>query len=110
MVKIIFQTGSNIFYKILFLFFCTKKDLNKILRPDQIPDRRTQQFQFSRERTTGKEPIANFLLNRMATPWNNLPKEIALARSVNSFKSKLDLYLGNLSKKYPYLLIVCSYR
>ena len=34
----------------------------------------------------------------MKTPWNNLSKEIALARSVNSFKSKLDSYLGNLSR------------
>ena len=73
-------------------------DKNKILRPNQIPDGQRHLFQFSRERKTGREPRKNFLLNRMATPWNNLPKEIALERSVNSFKSKLDLYLGNLSR------------
>ena len=73
-------------------------DKNNILRPNQIPDGRRHHFQLSRERTTGNEPRTNFLLNRMTTPWNNLPKEIALARSVNSFKSKLDSYLGNLSR------------
>ena len=39
-----------------------------------------------------------YLLNRMATPWNNLPKGIALAHSVNSFKSKLDLYLNKIGR------------
>ena len=73
-------------------------DKNNILRPNQIPDGRRHHFQLSRERTTGNEPRTNFLLNRMTTPWNNLPKEIALARSVNSFKSKLDSYLRNSSR------------
>ena len=34
----------------------------------------------------------------MATPWNNLPKEMALTRSVNSFKSMPDLNLRNSSR------------
>ena len=73
-------------------------DKNNILRPNQIPDGRRHHFQHSRERTSGNDPRTNFLLNRIASPWNNLPKAIALARSVNSFKSKLDLNLGNLSR------------
>ena len=45
------------------------------------------------------EPITNFLLNRMATAWNNQPKEISLAPSVNSFKSRLDSHLGTIRGK-----------
>ena len=30
----------------------------------------------------------------MATPSNNLPKEITLTPSVNKFKNRLDSYLG----------------
>ena len=46
------------------------------------------------------------------TPWNNLTKEIALARSVNSFKSKLGLYLGNLSRNNLFVASCykCGYR
>ena len=47
---------------------------NKILSPNQIPNERRHHFQHSRERTTGNEPRTNFLLNRMTTPWNNLPR------------------------------------
>ena len=68
-------------------------DGNNILRPEQNKTGRRHPFQLSRERTSGNEPRTHFLLNRMATPWNNLPKDIALAHSVNSFKSKLDLHL-----------------
>ena len=71
---------------------------NKILRPDQNITGRRHPFQLSRERTSGNEPRTHFLLNRMATPWNNLPKDIALAHSVNSFKSKLDLYLKKVGR------------
>ena len=67
-------------------------DKNYILSPNQMPDGRRNHFQLSRERTTGKEQRTNFILDRMTTPWNSLPKEIALARSVNSFKSKLYFY------------------
>ena len=67
---------------------------NKIPRSDQnITDRR-HPFQLSRERTCGNEPRIHFLLNRIATPWKNLPKDTALAHSVSSFKSKLNLYLN----------------
>ena len=35
----------------------------------------------------------------MATPWNNLPKEIALVSSVNSCKSRQDYYEGKIRGK-----------
>ena len=35
----------------------------------------------------------------MTTLRNNLPEEIAFAKTVNSFKSKMDLYLGHLSRR-----------
>ena len=31
--------------------------------------------------------------NRVCTPWNNLPKEVVEAKSVNMFKGKLDVYV-----------------
>ena len=74
-------------------------DKNKILRPNQCRTGRRHNFQLSREYTRGNEPRTNFLLNRMATPWNNLPKETALAPSVNSFKSRLDSHLGRIRGK-----------
>ena len=33
---------------------------------------------------------------------NSLPKEIALAHLMNSFKSKLDLYLNEVEKKHTF--------
>ena len=72
---------------------------NKILSPNQCRTGRRHHFQLSREYTRGNEPRTNFLLNRMATPWNNLPKETALAPSVNSFKSRLDSHLGRIRGK-----------
>ena len=71
-------------------------DENNILRPEQNITSRRHPFQLSRERTLGNEPRTHFLLNRMATPWNNSPKDSALAHSENSFKSKLDLYLNKV--------------
>ena len=44
---------------------------------------RRHTFQLSREQTSGNEPRTHFFLNRMATLWNNSPKEIALANSAN---------------------------
>ena len=70
----------------------------KILRPEQNTTGRRHPFQFCSERTSGNEPRIHFLLNRMATPWNNLPKKIALAHSVNSFKSKLELHLNKVAR------------
>ena len=68
----------------------------KILESEQhITDRR-HSFQLNRERTSGNEPRKHLLLDEMSTQWYNLPKEIALANSVNSFKSKLNLYLNKL--------------
>ena len=52
---------------------------NKIIRPEQMIIGRRRPFQLSHERTSGIEPRTHFLLNRMATLWNILPKDIALA-------------------------------
>ena len=35
----------------------------------------------------------------MATPWNSLPKVIAIAPSVNTFKSRLDSHLRRIQGK-----------
>ena len=68
-------------------------DENNILIPNQQTACRTHPFQLSRELTRGNESRTHFLLNRMITRWNNLPKNIVLEPSVNLFKNRLDLYL-----------------
>ena len=35
----------------------------------------------------------NFFTNRVAGVWNKLPEEIVYARSLNSFKAKVDVWL-----------------
>ena len=54
-------------------------DENNILRPNKQTDRRIHPYQLCRELTRGNEPRTHFLLNRMATTWNTLPKNIELA-------------------------------
>ena len=75
--------------------FEEKKNRNKFflsnIRKMQLHSKYNPTFQLSREWTSGSEPRTHFLLNRMVTPWNNMPKDISLAHSVKSFKSKLDL-------------------
>ena len=39
----------------------------------------------------------NFYTNRVVNPWNSLPDEIVEAKSVNSFKSKLDKFMTTSS-------------
>ena len=65
---------------------------NKILKPERNIKCRRHQFQLSRERTSRNEPRTHFLFKIMATPWNNLPKNL------HSFKSKLDLYLNEVGR------------
>ena len=42
----------------------------------------------------------------MITPWNNLPKNITLGPSVNSFKNRLVFYLKRVSRS----IHIYSYR
>ena len=65
---------------------------------------RSHSFLLSLERTSRNEPRTHFLLNRIVTPWNNLPKNIALTPSVNSFKRQLDLYLNKGWGWWPHLV------
>jgi hypothetical protein len=39
---------------------------------------------------TKTEARHNFFTNRIANEWNKLPENVILAKSVNSFKAKLD--------------------
>jgi len=39
----------------------------------------------------------NFFTNRVVNPWNSLPDEIVEAKSVNSFKNKLDKFMATSS-------------
>ena len=40
----------------------------------------------------------HFLLNRMAYPWKNFPKGIALSHLVNSFKRKPNFFLNEVAR------------
>ena len=40
-----------------------------------------------RERTEGNSTRIDFIINQIASSWNNLPKEIDLVTSFTSFKS-----------------------
>ena len=85
-------------------------DENKILRPEQNITGRRHPFQLSRERISGNEPRTHFLLNRMATQWNNLPKDIALAHSVKLFQEQARLVLEQSRQKHSHLLVKDCYR
>ena len=61
------------------------------------------------KQSQGNEPRTHFLLDRMATLWNNLPKDIAFAHSVSSFKSKLDFWLEQIRQIHAHLLIKDGY-
>ena len=77
---------------------------NKILSRfgNNISTRR-HNLQLTREIIKGCEPRFNFLLNRIATPWNNLPHNIVFAPSVNSFKNRIDIYLKQVNwETYTY--------
>jgi hypothetical protein len=44
----------------------------------------------------------NFLINRIANTWNNLPKKLIECKSTNSFKNNLDRYAANLDILYDF--------
>ena len=73
-------------------------DWNKILRPGQNKKGQRHHFQLSPEQTFGNEQRTHFFHKRMATPLKNLPKDSALARLLNSFKSKKDFYINKLGR------------
>jgi hypothetical protein len=56
---------------------------------------RGHQFRYIKELSTNSIR-SNFFNNRIAGTWNCLPKEVVDARSVNSFKARIDeWYKGN---------------
>ena len=66
-----------------------KKDLNS----------RRHNLQLTRELVQNCESRHFFLMNRIATPWNNLPVKIVNAKSVNCFKNALDKHLEHINWK-----------
>ncbi len=46
-----------------------------------------------REQVKNCDQRFNFFTNRVAGVWNKLPEEIVCARSLNSFKAKVDVWL-----------------
>ena len=54
---------------------------------------RSHNQQITRENFTNCALRNNFLLNRNATTWNNLPINVVSSFSVNSFKANLDRHI-----------------
>ena len=75
------------------------KDKVKLTSETQhlTPTRRRHNLQLRREKALNCEARHYFLLNRIATPWNNLPPEIAMSNSVNKFKNLLDNHLEKIN-------------
>jgi ribonuclease P/MRP protein subunit RPP40 len=48
---------------------------------------------------TKTEARHNFFTNRIANEWNKLPEDVILAKSVNSFKAKLDKWTYKKQRK-----------
>ena len=55
---------------------------------------RGNSLKLRRELVKNCTPRFNFLTNRVVENWNTLPEEIVKARSLNSFKSKIDCYMN----------------
>jgi len=66
-----------------------KRDLNN----------RRHNLQLTREIVKNCESRHSFLMNRIATPWNNLPAKIVNAYTVNCFKNALDKHLEHINWK-----------
>ena len=56
--------------------------------------RHQNSLNYSRE-ITKTEARHNFFTNRIANEWNKLPEDVISAKSVNSFKAKLDKIIAN---------------
>ena len=54
---------------------------------------RGNSLRLNRELVKGCTPPFNFLTNRIVNDWNALSEEIARAKSLNSFKAKIDEWL-----------------
>ena len=49
--------------------------------------------------TSNKNLYQNFFTNRVCNPWNNLPNDIVNAKTINSFKNKIDQKFNDLMFK-----------
>lgn len=56
---------------------------------------RSNGFKLKKIRTKRK-PYGKFFTNRTVNRWNRLPKQIASADSINTFKNKLDVHLSDI--------------
>ena len=74
---------------------------NKILKPEQNITG-SSHFSSSVKRAENALPS-----QQIVAPWSDLPKDIALAHMVKSFKSKLDLYLNKVGGNTRLLVMAC---
>ena len=58
--------------------------------PTILPPRGGHRAYYTKELVRNCEERYNFFSNRIVSTWNSLPDSVALAESVNSFKSRLD--------------------
>ena len=62
-----------------------------------VSDSRRNRYRLIREKCSNYKQRFDFLLNRVATSWNNLPKNVAEAPTLDSFKARLDKYLKSIN-------------
>ena len=72
--------------------------LNWHIIPQVSNNRRTDRTKLVRELNPNSRPRYNFFNNRIVGPWNSLPHHIVNARSINSFKAKIDDHLLSYPK------------
>ena len=82
---------------------------NKIIQisDDEVGEMgRRNKYRLEREIVKNCPQRHNFLLNRTAPIWNQLPNEIVYAKSINSFKHRIDNFIG--TEKWKSLVLVAN--
>ena len=85
----------------IFKAVCLDKlpSLKSIFQPSKVVHTRGHQFKLDRQRII-RTPDVYSLPGRAVSLWNNLPKHVVDAPSVDAFKDRLDQYLWNSSSPW----------
>ena len=89
------------YYKFNIIKWHTGYVKSNIFKQDGPPSglRRNSQY-LTRPKTTNCTQRENFFLNRVIPHWNALPSEVVNSRTINQFKSRLDLHLQTNCPSY----------
>ena len=73
--------------------------------PDFRPLRANHHFKLKFSSATKNIQFKHSFFIRIIDKWNNLPKEIAEAENLNTFKKRLRYHLANFSSEHQVLLL-----